>query len=213
MTRDITKVKVTKDRTLEVELTEHLPDQTDREVTMKCDQLVHDDLVKAFDKLKVHLAIICELHEAAVFEIDLADFDPEEHLPNIKVTSFSIGGSGDDLGVTITGQKKLKSGKILNLNTPFIKYYDEIDPYMYAGEMAESIQGCVYEAEEYIFREKYAVKQLDLPFDEETGENSDGIVERASLEINKPKRGRKKKDYTIAVVSDDSQEHDVTDKF
>lgn len=212
MIREIKKVKVTKGRTLEVTLLEHLPDQTDREVIMKCDQLAHDDLVGAFDKLKIHLVKICDLYEGN--DLDPEAFNPEVHLKMFRVTSFSIGGNDDGEGVTLSGQKEFDSGKILNLNTPFTKYNDELDPYAFANDLSLAIQGCVYETEEYLYKEKYAVKQLDLPFDAETGENSDGIVEHANDIINKPKRGgRKKKEYTVSVIGDNGQLHDVSEQF
>lgn len=211
MTRDIRKVKLTSGRTLEVELVEKLTDGSARNIVLKCDQLAHDDLVATFDKLKIHLVKICDLYEGR--DIDPESFNPEKDLGKFKVTSFSIGGNDDSLGVTLTGQKRFDSGKVLNLNTPFTPYNDEIDPYEFAAELSLSIQGCIYEANEYLFNEKYAVKQLDLPFDQETGENSDGIIESATAIINKPKKTRKKKEYSVSVVDDNGQLRDVSEQF
>lgn len=149
MTRDIRKVKLTSGRTLEVELVEKLTDGSARNIVLKCDQLAHDDLVATFDKLKVHMVKICDLYEGR--DIFPETFDAENDLKKFKVTSFSIGGNDDNTGVTLTGQKRFDSGKVLNLNTPFTQYYDEVDPYEFASELSLAIQGCVYEAEEYLF--------------------------------------------------------------
>ena len=60
----IKKAKITKGRTLEVELTEKYPDNTENEVTKKCSQLVHNDMYTAFERLKFHLAHLCDLKES-----------------------------------------------------------------------------------------------------------------------------------------------------
>lgn len=194
MTREIRKVKITKGRTLEIEVIEHLPDKTDREMIIKCDQLVHDDMYKAFDKLKIHLVKLCDLHEGV--NIHPEDFNPEEQLTKFKVTSFSIGGSEDQEGITITGQKELSTGKILNLNAPFTKYHDELDEYLFASELAADVANCVYEAEQYLWHEKYAVKQLEIPFQEtESPEDSEAIV---TMTV---KKGKKKKTEKVEELS------------
>ena len=170
MQKTIKKAKVTKGNTLEVELIEHHEDKTDREVTVKCDQLTHNDLLVAFDKLKYHLSMICEQSETG--QLTFEAFNRESDLRNFKVTSFSIGGSDDNEGVTITGQKELHNLKILNLNTPFTKYVDEVEPYAYQSELVIDIMACIGEVELYMFEGKYAVKQLEIPF----GENEEVII-------------------------------------
>jgi hypothetical protein len=207
MIEEIKKVKITKGRTLEVELVEHLPDQTDREVIMKCDQLVHNDICKAFDKLKLHLAKICDLYEGQSFTPE--DFNSENDLKNFKITSFSLGGSEDQEGVTISGQKELAGSKILNLNTPFTKYADELNPYEYSSELAADIQACVYEAEQYLWHDKYAVKQQELPFEEnDQGDGSGDGMEGMIITMSKPKKSRKK---GKEIVSEEQHEPEVAE--
>ena len=69
------------------------------------------------------------------------------------------------------GSREFPSGKVLNIITPFIRYADEVDPYDYAPQMADAINAAIYEVEQYLFNDKYAVKQLEIPFDEENDEN------------------------------------------
>jgi hypothetical protein len=144
MKKIIKGAKLTDVHTLSPSVLEILDDQTERfHKNISCDQLVHDDLVKAFAKLKSHLVIICDLREGDGLEP--GKFDPELQLTNFKVTGFTIGGEDDHQGVTLTGQKELSGGKILNLNSPFTKYLDENDKYEYGHDLAVDIQACVYE--------------------------------------------------------------------
>lgn len=213
MRKQIIKAKITKTHTLEVELIEILDDNTERTATMKCDQLVHEDMNKAFAKLKLHLVKICDLYEDSGITPD--KFNPEEQLTKFKITSFAIGGEGEHEGVSISGQKELDGGKILNLNSPFTKYSN--DDYGYGRELASEIQACVFEVEEYLFNGKYAIKQLDIPFDE-VQESNDEIPDEnevtSEVETKKVRGRRKKKvDMKIEASTDGDPFVDVTEKF
>lgn len=170
----IRKAKITKHQTLEVEFDRENDDQTTTGVDEAHENLVHPDLQDAFAKLIPHLAKICDLRESDVigtgkgkFAIDAV---PMEHFSKISVTSFSIGGSGDSEGVTITGNKKLNASQVFNMNTPFQKYEDEMGDYKYGSELAEVVQNCVYEVEQYL-QGKCAAKQTELLFNPEEQEH------------------------------------------
>lgn len=173
MQTEITKAKITKHKTLEVIFTRHNDDDTQTEVTEKHDNLVHPDLEAAFQKLIPHLLVICDLREGDVIGTGknkyAIDAVPAEHYAKFGVTSFSIGGGSDGEGVTITGNKKLNSSQVLNLNTPFQKYEDELSEYKYGSELADAVQGCIYEVEQYLAG-KCAAKQTELVFDSEEQE-------------------------------------------
>ena len=132
--------------------------------TKECEQIVHADLRKAFNRLVFHLIVFCEQPEASqitietIHDLDLADFS------NYVVTGYSIGGSDENAGVTIIGQKLLKTGAVLNLISPFIKFED-LDAYPLAGELYNDVQGCNYEVEEYLFNGKWGIKQQEIDFD------------------------------------------------
>jgi hypothetical protein len=134
------------------------------EVSKKCSQIVHVDMKKALDRLRLHLVMVCEQPEAvlvdfeSIHQIDLEEFN------NYVVTGYSIGGNDESAGVTIIGQKLLKSGSVLNLISPFIKFEDS-DAYLFAGELYSDIQSCNYEVEEYLFAEKWGIKQQEFDFD------------------------------------------------
>lgn len=212
MSKEVRKVKVTRGRTLEVELIEKLEDKSDREVSMKCSQLVHNDLYGAMDKLKIHFVKLCDLYEGK--DLTPETFNSEEQLTKFKVTSFSIGGEEKNEGVTITGQKELAGGKILNLNTPFTKYSDEMDEYLFASELAADITNCVYEAEQYLFEGKYAIKQLEIDFpDSSLDQEPAGDIDTVEpvMEIKKGKKGKKKE--MISSILPEHEKEEVEEVF
>lgn len=163
-------------------------------IDKKCSQTVHADLREAFDKLKLHLVSICEMPEfEQVKKHGIYDFNIEDNLNNYVVTGYSKGGSEESAGVVIIGQKLLGSGKVLNITTPFIQFEDE-EAYEFSGDLYAHIEACDYEVAEYLFNEKWGVKQLDFEFDApeeaflEDGEKS---------KEDKPKRKRKKKEQPV----------------
>ncbi len=164
---EIQKAKVNKHSTLEVEYLRHNDDETTSEVSEKHDNIVHPDLQAAFAKLLPHMVLIVDLRESDIIGTGKnkcgIDAVPVEHLNKFTVTQFSIGGGSEGEGVTITGNKKLNSSQVFNINTPFQKYDDELSDYKYGSELAEVVQGCIYEVEQYLAG-KCAVKQTELEF-------------------------------------------------
>lgn len=166
--RRIRKAKL-KNRSLEVELTETIStEQGDvtNEVIMKCAGLAHDDLKKAFDRLSLHMIVICDLRKSEM--IDQSTFDSEDidDFNDYEVKGFSLGGEDEHEGVVLIGSRKFKSGKVLNIVTPFTRFADENDPYDFESELYNDIQAAVYEVEQYLFEGKYAIKQLELGFED-----------------------------------------------
>ena len=161
---EILKASVKNDR-LEVTFKENFTEANySNEVAKKCSQIVHADLKAALERLKLHLVVICEQPEAGLINFEsIHQFDMEQ-LDNYVVTGYTIGGSDESAGVTIIGQKLLKSGQVLNLIAPFTKFEDT-DAYMFAGELYADIQACDWEVTEYLFGEKWGIKQQEFDFD------------------------------------------------
>lgn len=135
---EITKAKVNKHSTLEVEYLRHNDDETTSEVSEKHDNIVHPDLQAAFAKLLPHLRESDIIGTGrGKFKIDEV---PAEHFTKFTVSQFSIGGGSEGEGVTITGNKKLNASQVFNINTPFQKYDDELSDYKYGSELAEVVQ-------------------------------------------------------------------------
>lgn len=147
-----------------------------------CEVISHDDLRRRFNQLIPHFILICEQIPTTSMTPELFD-DFAAHIEDdilkeeilfYKVTGFKISGSGDSQGVTITGQRKLSTDKVLNLNTPFIKFEDE---YLYANELRIAITECQQEVIEYMQGKKAPDAQLSL-FDE------DGEEIKVSVEVD-----------------------------
>lgn len=175
MNKVIKKAKITKGRTVEVVYVEHLDDKTEREHSVSCDQLYHNDLEAAFEKLRAHLVLICDQKEG----VGITDLEniPEDQLSKIKVTSFTISGNDESEGVVIVGQKHI-GDKVLNLISPFTMYEDD---YKFAGELTIDIQACIYEVEQYLFEGKYAIKQLEMIFEEKDPDSQEFDQESANV--------------------------------
>lgn len=166
----IKKAKIKDEIFLEVEFTEELPGHSKKDTKLSCTVPIHQDLKDSFSKLHKHLAVLCD--EVKPKGKVLANFD-HDSLVKFTVKGFSIGGNDENEGVTVSGFKDGEYG-IVNLNTPFTKW--ESDDYGYASELAEDIQACVYEVEQYLFEGKRAPEQqLAMDF----GEDDDSLVEEA----------------------------------
>lgn len=160
----IKKAKVKDDLFLEGEYTEQLPGHSKKDSKFNCTVPVHDDLKFAFNKLHKHLAILCD----EVTTPKKAQFETSE-FPDFHVRSFTVSGSEENEGVTVSGYKEGKYGDV-NLNTPFTKYDSD---YPFADQLAEDIQSCIYEVEQYLFHEKRAPeKQLEMDFTAEETEET-----------------------------------------
>lgn len=172
MKNEITKAKL-KNEKLEVEFKERFEeDNYSNEVAKVCSQIVHSDLKKAFEMLKPHLVLLCEqagqeLLTREVIEKYKQDDETEDILKNYIVTGYSHGGQDESAGVTIVGQKLLKSGRVLNLVSPFISFAgsEGVEEYNFADLLEVAVQGCDWEVEEYVFNDKFGLKQASLDFD------------------------------------------------
>lgn len=164
---EITKGKITKNNTLEVDYLRHNDDESISEVHEKLDAIVHPDLVNAFQSLAPHMALLCDLREGDIigkgknkYHIEEA---PAEHFDKFEIRSFSIGGNADSEGVCISGNKKLNASQVFNITTPFQKYEDEMSAYDYGSELAAAVQNCIGEVQLYLDG-KAGVKQTTIEF-------------------------------------------------
>lgn len=157
VSRLINKAKLAKNGGIEVEFTitetfyenDEVVLETSGESTYAGHKLAHPDAIHAFDLLRGHLAIICDQREA--FEKTLEDLDDDElTIDKFKVTGYSIGGTGDNEGVSLTGNKKIRRGQVLNLTAPFTKFMDENDPYEYGHELSATILHASEEVIKYL---------------------------------------------------------------
>ncbi len=115
--------------------------------------------------LKKHVCVLCEFFE----DIDQI---PETYLASLTVTGISLGGHDEHEGVTVVAQKKLKSGKVLNLVTPFTRFVDDENPdaYPYGFELASAVGVVESEASLFLGGKKAQNAQLELNFGEDSSE-------------------------------------------
>ena len=202
----ITKASV-KNRSLVVEYTDKKslmnPDgevmESVRDVNAKCQDICHDSLIEAFDRLKVHAVLIADVREAIKVEnafatgTALAEFNLEE-LKNISIIGFVIVGNEDDgsEGVMIICQKQTGT-RILNITTPTVKFEDP--DYAYGSDLQQVVGNCIFEVEEYLDG-KVAVKQLEMNFDE-------GFDGAPAIKEPKVKKSRKNKAEAFGLDPED----------
>lgn len=166
VTVQIHKAKLTSMNYMDIEYNETLSfedDQFTNEGTKKCTWDVHNDLKLLLDKLKPHLALMCEQIE----ETEMVDLWHEHPLMSkIKVTGYVIGGEGEHEGVTLIGRRQLAHNRVLNLITPFTKWEDEHNGYMYSHDVKTIITDLELEVIEYMNGKKAPSLQQKLEFPE-----------------------------------------------
>lgn len=156
-------------------------------VSRKGSNIFHDDLKRAFWKLNVHLALICEeidiaevddveVLESILFEdtkdeegktIEKEAFDKgsiEDQVTHFKVSSFTISGSGENESIVLVGTKTLSTGDHVGLKSPKTSWDGE---YMFINELRAVVDDLKKEVEEYS-NGKAAPKlvQQEMTFDE-----------------------------------------------
>lgn len=153
----------------------------ENKITTSSDAPIHSDLRNAFRALIPHFAFICEditedlARTAIESNIDYED-ESENPLKRFSVVGFSMGGSGDSEGVTISGSKSLESGKVVNFNTPFIKWEDY---YVFSSELIDAVDVLKSEVYEYLEGKQAPKMQQSMTFmgDEEDAENVGAFAE------------------------------------
>lgn len=155
----IKKAQLKDDLFLYVEYIEELPGHSKKDTKVSITVPVHQDLKDAFKKLHTHLAILCdEVTEPKRKDIDTTVYEA------FTVKSLSIGGNGENEGVTLSGSKEGKYGTV-NLNTPFCKYLGS--EYKMADILAVDVEHALFEVNEYVFNGKQAPdQQMEMDFGE-----------------------------------------------
>lgn len=132
------------------------------------DAPIHDDLRNAYRYLIPHFAFICEeINESQCEELienPDKEINEDSAIYGYRVSGFSISGSGDTEGVVLSGSKKLKTGMVVNFNTPFIKFdsdYDFMDDFL---SRIENLRSEVYE---YLEGKQAPSKQAEMKFDDD----------------------------------------------
>ena len=181
---EIKKAIIKKDR-LNVVYNERFSEANYTNVISKnCDQIIHSDLRETFNRLKLHLVVLCEQPEAAYINKDsFTSPGYSEILENYIITGYANDSVDSVSGITIMGAKLLQSGKVVDLKI-FVPLLDA--DYPYYEELSIDAAACDAEVESYLFEEKWGVRQERLDLD--TDEPEEAVI----IEDKPKKRGRKK---------------------
>lgn len=127
--------------------------------------VIHDDLRVAFKNLAPHFALLCEEIPEKTVKHFLEGKLEEDHeiFRKFKVSSFSIGGSGDTEGVSLSGAKMTENGARINFNAPFTKWDDE---YKFMDELIDAVDLIRNEVHLYMDGKQAPKAQQEMHFDD-----------------------------------------------
>jgi len=150
-----------KDQRLTCEFTEQRSEEAPpRGFALTCAEQAHPDLAHALSRLVPHL---CLLTEQLAETSDYWPSDDEElpaRFATFAVTGFAMGkGQG---GVTLTGQRELAGGRVLNLTTPYQFFDEEQSTYAYAGLLEATLGTALAEVEAALRGKCAEYRQLPL---------------------------------------------------
>ena len=158
----ISKAKFLKDRCL-IEYTEQRggniqPSKISEERT----DSPHVDLKEQFKKLSLHAAALAEFIPTSEIN-DLENFTHPD-LERFHVTGLSISGEDRDQ-VVLTGQKQLKTGKVLTFNTPVCRLTDIGEKaYVFNEELEIAVGKALEEVKLYLNGKTGDDNQQQIPF-------------------------------------------------
>lgn len=143
---------------------------TQNDISTSSNAPIHPDLQEKFNALIPHFALLTEqigefIMEKVVRENN--ESEKEELVERFNVTGITISDSNGEEGVVLTGQKILKNGKVVNFNTPFTKYYDDMESYEYGEELQKTVADLKEEVLEYMNGKQAESNQLEMFGDDE----------------------------------------------
>ena len=176
----ITKMKLTKEETLEINydeiLTEEGQDPIINHITLVGGHKAHPDVVEAIKRLTIHGAIICEQIKpakqgkgqttvspgGAVVAIPIKlDADQLAILDSCQVYGFTIGGDDEKPGAILSMKRRLANNQMIIINSPFAEF-DKENGYKYRSKLAEDIESACQEGILYLEGKKAPDPQLDM---------------------------------------------------
>jgi len=162
----VQKVKL-KDQHLTCEFTEQRHEEAPpRTFALTCQEQVHPDFLHAISRLVPHLCLLAEQLTETPDYWPAAGEELPARFASFTVTGFSLGRH--QVGVTLTGQRELTAGRVLNLTTSYLLFDDEHSAYPYTGLLETDIRTALVEVEAALRGKCSDYRQLDL-FDQPDG--------------------------------------------
>lgn len=134
--------------------------------------IVHDDLLTAFEALKPHLAVLTEYADSHKAWAKAS----EAFRASFRVTGFILKSKNESDGVQLIGRKTLRSGKVINLLTQFVKFdpEQEHDYTDHCEELEDLVSACHAESYNYVTKAKVGVNpQTELDLEKDADENGE----------------------------------------
>jgi len=201
MERKIVKAKLKNDDTVQVEFEDIIGEAGKKDETVKhCGSPAHSDLVAAFLKLRIHYAVACE--EGSFSEYN----ESKEKLDKFVVRQAILGGDGEQAGVTLAGHKRVAHGKVVNFNSPFLKFDLDNSDYEHAETLDMDIKSLLSELALYLDGkfapvEKEDDNQLDMFSDNKDKSphrrKRKALVDAAAAEVNAEDNGTAQTDIDL----------------
>lgn len=158
-------------------------------------QWAHPDLLRLFNNLRPHLALVCEIaHDTPDIDDPEAELDVNSISPGIFAKSVIMNGSNEHIRVSILGFKTLAFDNTLDLRTPAIPLDGD---YPFVAQLTDLLADIESEARKAIYEQKGCAQQLDLFADNEQ-------------EPGQSKKNQKAKRRNLADDLADSLGSDVT---
>lgn len=134
--------------------------------------LAHPDMLKQFNALRPHMALICEFREDDVNDPD--NLLEEVQHKDVYVTAVTAVGHNEKSGVVLDGFKILKDGSKLKLVSPAVRF--DMGEYPYSEELLEVVESVMEEGRLALMEKKHRIIQMEIfPEDENmNGVDADG---------------------------------------
>ena len=169
------------------------------QVKKKCEQICHDDLLAAFQRLVPHFAVLSEVRALPEPYIDGSVGFDEAVLNKIfedvcRVSGLTINYSSDAETVIITGHKYTRHSGV-SFNAPQVTSTDSLYPYV--AELFEAVEHVKSEVFAYLFEGKCAFRQAEL-FDDSLDATNPADPDTEAETPTPKRRGRKPR---VAIAS------------
>jgi hypothetical protein len=135
-----------------------------RTILVKCDDPVHEDLIRAFARFNAQLAIICEEVEPGEVS-DIDNSEGSDKLAQFTVSEVVTMGTIESGTVVLKGSKMLSTLEQVILQSPKVKTTD--DDYSFINELLGAVQNLQQEVTAYHYGKVQYDPQLKLEFEPE----------------------------------------------
>jgi hypothetical protein len=144
---------------------------------VECTHPPHPDLLKCFDKMKLHVILLADFINHDFYDSELFEHaekeKPEIHLPkdvlhyyeNIGVKGYVLSNNRDKSGIMLIAQYRTPMDKVLNIITPFQRLEDaeaDENAYSFTSELYDYTAQLNEELKQYLLGKRSGEEQLEI---------------------------------------------------